>query len=71
MKTLTHSRFAIVLAICVASGCRLFPDPAMVNGHSPLKPPHPAPDSVAMEIIWVRFPADDPVARRLDVARNR
>ena len=33
----------------------------MAQGHSPLKPAQPSPDSVAMEIIWARFPANDPV----------
>ena len=33
----------------------------MAKGHSPLKPAQPSPDSVAMEIIWARFPANDPV----------
>ncbi|HVT26753.1 MAG TPA: hypothetical protein VHE81_01935 [Lacipirellulaceae bacterium] len=58
---LTHSRVAIALALCVAGGCRLFSDSTLAPGHSPLKPPQPAPDSVAMEIIWVRFPEHDPV----------
>ena len=31
------------------------------KGHSPLQPAQPSPDSVAMEIIWARFPANDPV----------
>ena len=32
-----------------------------MQGHSPLQPAQPSPDSVAMEIIWARFPANDPV----------
>jgi hypothetical protein len=33
----------------------------MAKWHSPLKPAQPSADSVAMEIIWARFPANDPV----------
>src|SRR6476659_7204912 len=61
MKTLSHLRIAIALLVCVAGGCRLFPDETLAKGHSPLKPAQPSPDSVAMEIIWARFPANDPV----------
>jgi hypothetical protein len=39
----------------------MFPGDTMAKGHSPLKPAQPSPDSVAMEIIWARFPANDPV----------
>ncbi|HEX5472069.1 MAG TPA: hypothetical protein VFW73_09290 [Lacipirellulaceae bacterium] len=61
MKTLIHYGVAIALTICIASGCRLLSNPTLAGGHSPLKPPQPAPDSVAMEIIWVRFPQNDPL----------
>jgi hypothetical protein len=61
MTTLSHLRIAIALLLCVAGGCRLFPGETMANGQSPLKPAQPSPDSVAMEIIWARFPANDPV----------
>jgi hypothetical protein len=60
MTTLSHLRIAIALLVCVAGGCRLFPDETLAKGHSPLKPAQPSPDSVAMEIIWARFPANDP-----------
>jgi hypothetical protein len=42
------------------SGCRLMNEEAMVQGQSPLRPANPSPDSVMLEVIWVRFPADDP-----------
>ena len=63
MTTITHPRalFALALILCTANGCRMFPGDTMANGHSPLKPASPSPDSVAMEIIWARFPANDPV----------
>jgi hypothetical protein len=61
MTTLSHLRIAIALLVCVAGGCRMFPGDTLAKGHSPLKPAQPSPDSVAMEIIWARFPAKDPV----------
>ena len=61
MTTPLHLRAALALALCVASGCRLFPGETLAKGHSPLKPAQPSPDSVAMEIIWARFPSNDPV----------
>jgi hypothetical protein len=61
MTTVSHFRITIALLVCVAGGCRLFPGNTMAKGHSPLKPGEPSPDSVAMEIIWARFPANDPV----------
>jgi hypothetical protein len=61
MTTRSQFRIAIALLVCVAGGCRLFPGDTMAKGHSPLKSAQPSPDSVAMEIIWARFPANDPV----------
>jgi hypothetical protein len=61
MTTLSHFRIAIALLVCIAGGCRLFPGDTMAKGHSPLQSAGPSPDSVAMEIIWARFPANDPV----------
>ncbi|HEX3599007.1 MAG TPA: hypothetical protein VHU84_02620 [Lacipirellulaceae bacterium] len=62
MKTATHIGAAVMLLATFASGCRLFPaDHPMLHGHSPLKAAPNSPDSVAMEIIWARFPANDPV----------
>ena len=61
MTTLSQLRIAIASLVCVAGGCRIFPDETMGKGHSPLSRLPPSPDSVAMEIIWARFPANDPV----------
>jgi hypothetical protein len=41
-------------------GCRLFTDDAGQLGKSPLRPAQASPDSVTMEIIWARYPANDP-----------
>lgn len=48
-------------ALCLASGCRVFDldQTATVQGHSPLRPAKPSPDSVAVEIVWARFPSGD------------
>src|SRR5687767_6922713 len=51
---------AMVVAIFVAGGCRLFTQDVELLGKSPLRPAQPSPDSVTMEIIWARFPANDP-----------
>lgn len=61
MKNLSQFRIAIALVVCAAGGCRLFPAQTIAGGHSPLKAAQPSPDSVAMEIIWARFAANDPV----------
>jgi hypothetical protein len=61
MTNASQLRITIALLVCFAGGCRMFPDETMAGGHSPLKPAQPSPDSVGMEIIWARFPANDPV----------
>lgn len=61
MTNLTHIRIALALLVCTAGGCRLLSEQTVAKGHSPLKPAPSSPDSVAMEIIWARFPAGDPV----------
>jgi hypothetical protein len=71
MMMFTHARIALVFAVCLAGGCRLFPGDTHRQGHSPLKPAQPSPDSVAMEIIWARFSAnhavlDDAAWREID-----
>ena len=64
MRIANHIGIALVVIACLASGCRLFPgkEPfGQAQGHSPLRPAQPSPDSVAMEIIWARFSVNDPV----------
>jgi hypothetical protein len=52
---------SIALAFCIATGCHMFPKQELAGSHSPLKPAQRSPDSIAIEIIWARFPANDPV----------
>ncbi len=54
-------RIALALIVCLAGGCHMFSEKELVKSHSPLQSASPSPDSVAMEIIWARFPANDPV----------
>ncbi|HEX4412095.1 MAG TPA: hypothetical protein VH107_00610 [Lacipirellulaceae bacterium] len=62
MKTAHYVGAALLLLASCASGCRLLSaDHPMLHGQSPLKPAPSSPDSVTMEIIWARFPANDPV----------
>lgn len=52
----------VVLLACAANGCQPFTRAHLAKyGHSPLQPARPSPDSVAMNIVWARFPANDPV----------
>jgi len=77
MRIANHLGIALALFACVASGCHMFPEKhpfGQAQGHSPLKPAQPSPDSVGMEIIWARFPANDPalsdtVWREIDEAQ--
>lgn len=61
MTNLTQLRIALALVVCIAGGCKMFPGDMTAKNHSPLKPAPPSPDSLAMEIVWARFPANDPV----------
>jgi hypothetical protein len=62
MKTATHYGAALALTACLASGCQMFPKQHVaLKGHSPLRAAQPSPDSVAMNIVWARFPANDAV----------
>jgi hypothetical protein len=62
MKTATHFGAALALLACLASGCQLFPrSHVALKGHSPLQPAQASPDSVAMNIVWARFSANDPI----------
>jgi hypothetical protein len=58
---LKHLHIALALALCLATGCHMFPNKELAGSRSPLKPAQPSPESVALEIIWARFPANDPV----------
>ncbi|MEX0642491.1 MAG: hypothetical protein WD468_07310 [Pirellulales bacterium] len=62
MKTPVQFGALLCLAIGMTSGCALLDldRPAMVQGRSPLRPAKASPDSVAVEIVWARFPAGDP-----------
>jgi hypothetical protein len=57
MKTV--ARYCALAMMLFIAGCRLFPDEAVMQGQSPLRPISPSPDSVALEIIWARFPLND------------
>lgn len=46
--------------IVLAGGCRLIDHGETVQSHSPLHPARSSPDSVALEIVWARFPVNDP-----------
>ena len=61
MTTLSPQRVALALVVCIAGGCQMFPNKEVAKGNSPLQAAGPSPDSVAMEILWARFPANDPV----------
>ena len=58
MKTALRMLCALVL-VALVGGCRLFNEDAIVQGHSPLRPMMASPESVALEIIWARFPTGD------------
>jgi hypothetical protein len=60
MKPSLHRSVAIGLLVISTSGCRIFIDDDDPLGKSPLRPAAASPESVAMEIIWARFPAGDP-----------
>jgi hypothetical protein len=49
------------LLLVAAGGCRLIDERPIVQGRSPQRPPRQSPDSVALEMKWVRFPAGDPL----------
>ena len=64
--------FCALAAMLVVGGCRLFHEQeAVVQGRSPLRPMRPSPESVALEIIWARYPLgeaelDDAVWSHID-----
>ena len=59
MAALRVSLALLTAAAAVLAGCR---NVAERIGKSPLKPPQMSPDSVAIEIFFVRFPLSDPEA---------
>jgi hypothetical protein len=62
MKIARYFGAALALLVCFTSGCQMFPQGhASLKGRSPLQPAQSSPDSVAMEIVWARFPANDAV----------
>lgn len=52
--------FCALTWIVLAGGCRLVDHGETVQNHSPLHPARSSPDSVALEIVWARFPTNDP-----------
>jgi len=50
---------ALALVVAAAAGCRLLPDEPVGQGRSPLRPMTASPDSVALEIVWARYPLGD------------
>jgi hypothetical protein len=60
MKTPLQVGAALCLCLPLAAGCRLMHGEADPQGNTLLKPARPSPDSVRMEIIWARFPANHP-----------
>jgi hypothetical protein len=62
MKSAAQLGVVLALVVCFASGCQMFSkDHPALKGRSPLQPAQSSPDSVAMEIVWARFPANDAV----------
>jgi hypothetical protein len=59
MRFLIHMLCTLVF-LAAGGGCRMFDHEAVVQRRSPLRPAQQSPDSVALEMMWVRFPADDP-----------
>jgi hypothetical protein len=52
--------FWALLWTVLAGGCRLFDQTESTHEYSPLRPARQSPDSVTLEIIWARFPMNDP-----------
>jgi hypothetical protein len=61
MRTPRQYCALMLAALFVAGGCRLFDldRPATIQGHPLLQPAKASPGSVAVEIVWARFPAGD------------
>jgi hypothetical protein len=54
-------RYMLLLHLCAVAGCRLFDEQASLQGRAVLPPPRQSPESVAIEMMWVRLPAGDPL----------
>jgi hypothetical protein len=50
----------VLFASAAGGGCRMLGDDVSLQGQSPLVAGRASPDSVAIEMLWVRFPDDDP-----------
>jgi hypothetical protein len=62
MMRFTHLISWLLLAVGLAGvGCRMLDDGVTLHGQSPLRPARQSPDSVAIEMMWVRFPDGDPL----------
>jgi hypothetical protein len=61
MRTALQLGVLLPLVVCTASGCQLLSEHEVAKGNSPLQAAQASPDSVGMQIIWARFPANDPV----------
>lgn len=60
MRMPLHQCAVLVLLACLAGGCHMLPHGGVAaDGRSPLRAAPKSPDSVAMEIVWARFPAGD------------
>ncbi len=60
MRTPPQIGACLCLCLGLAAGCQLMNQEIDLENHSLLKPAQSSPDSVKMEIIWARFPANDP-----------
>jgi hypothetical protein len=60
MRPFLYFAAALHLVVAMTSGCRLISHEENLRGQSLLQPAGASPDSLTMEIIWVRFPVDDP-----------
>jgi hypothetical protein len=66
MRTPFHIGALVWLSLGSIAGCQLLNDrQEHQQGQSPLRPAPSSPDSVAMEIVWARFPAGDPQLNEL------
>jgi hypothetical protein len=61
MRLVLYLVAALPMVLAATSGCQLLSThDDNIPGQSPLKPAGASPDSLTMEIVWVRFVEDDP-----------